>query len=178
MDNPAFICDGFRSSKVIDAEEKLLIVRIKKQHFTSGSLSQLFLLQKKLNEAFATKNLEKFKMLLQRPIRRTLSALKNQDDDSLRVENPSVFYRFKMFRSFSFKMQPDIEASSSNYQQKFPCNNLLSQNILCYRKRPDDLSLLEKIMREPESEDFIAFVWSECDFWRDSSSLMMVIRQI
>lgn len=30
-------------------------------------------------------------------------------------------------------------------------------------------------MREPESEEFIAFVWSECDFWRDEGSLSIVL---
>lgn len=72
-------------------------------------------------------------------------------------------------------MPSEIEAANSNYQQKFPYNDLLSQKILCYRKTSDDFSLLEKIMREPESGDYIAFVWNECDFWRDAASLMTVI---
>jgi hypothetical protein len=133
-----------------------------------------FIIQKKLNEAFTTKNFEKFKMLLQRPIRRTLSALKTQTENDIRRENPKNSHVFKIFESFSMKMQPDIEATNSNYPPKFPCNDLHSQNILCYRKTSNDLSLLEKIMREPESEDFIAFVWNDCDFWRDSNYLMMV----
>jgi hypothetical protein len=120
-----------------------------------------FIIQKKLNEAFTTKNFEKFKMLLQRPIRRTLSALKTQTENDIRRENSKNSHVFKIFESFSLKMQPDIEANS-NYPPKFPCNDLHSQNILCYRKTSNDLSLLEKIMREPESEDFIAFVWNDC----------------
>lgn len=115
-------------------------------------------------------------MLLQRPIRKSLSKLKHHDDEENAVkENPSFFLRFNLFRNFSTQMQSEIEVTNSNYRQKFPYNDLLSQKILCYRKTSEDLSLLEKIMREPESEDFISFVWSECDFWRDAASLMTVL---
>lgn len=130
--------------------------------------------QKKLNEAFATKNLEKFKMLLYRPIKKSLMKLNEKQEDFSRKETSSFFLRFNLFRNFA--MQSDIEKTSDgNYQLKFPYSDLLSQKILCYRKAPDHLSLLEKIMREPASGDYIAFVWNECDFWREASFLTMVI---
>lgn len=110
-------------------------------------------------------------MLLQRPIRKSM--LKNfQEDDTKRKESPSIFLRFNLFRNFA--LQSEIDATNSNYQIKFPYNELLSQKILCYRKSSENLSLIEKIMREPGSGAFIAFVWRECDFWRDSSSLTTV----
>lgn len=175
MDNPSFICDNFICAKVIDAEEKLLLVNL--INFEPHPVCYLSSLQqKKLNEAFATKNLEKFKMLLMRPIRKSLSKLNHHhaSEDSVK-ESPNGFLRFNLFRNISIRMQSEIEVANSNYQQKFPYNDLLSQKILCYRKTSEDLSLLEKIMREPESADYIEFVWNECDFWRDAASLTTVI---
>jgi hypothetical protein len=57
-------------------------------------------------------------------------------------------------------MQSEIEISNVPI-------NLLSQKILCYRQSDDDCNLLERIMRETKSSDFIAFVWNECDFWHN-----------
>lgn len=111
-------------------------------------------------------------MLLHRPIRKSLLKL-NEGDEVSSKETPSFFLRFNLFRNFV--MQPEIEAVDGNYKQSFPYADLLSQKILCYRKAPDHLSLLEKILREPESGEFISFVWNECDFWRDSSALTTVI---
>lgn len=88
----------------------------------------------------------------------------------------TFFQRFNLFRKFSFQMQSTFEASNNNYSNKF--TDMLSQNILMHRKTPTDSCLLENIMREPESGEFIAFVWDECDFWRDSAFLMTVIMQI
>jgi hypothetical protein len=111
-------------------------------------------------------------MLLQRPIKKSLAKLKNEEFIEDNKEKSSVFLRFNLFRNFSVQMQSEIEVKNS-YASKFV--DLISQNILMYRKNPKDLSLLEKIVHEPESEEFIAFCWSDCEFWRDASSLSIVI---
>lgn len=113
-------------------------------------------------------------MLLQRPIRKSLSTPSHDGDESSKAENQNFFQRLNMFRNFSFRMQSGDEITNGNYQQKLAYNDLLSQKILCYRKVRADLSLLEKILREPESGEFIAFVWNDCDFWRDAASLTTV----
>lgn len=114
-------------------------------------------------------------MLLQRPIRRSLSKLNHHEEFHSKDEEANVFLNFNLFRNFSIRMQSEVEITNSNYPQKFPYNDLLTQKILCFKKASDELSLLEKILLEPGSGDFIAFVWSECDFWRDSSPLTTVI---
>lgn len=117
-------------------------------------------------------------MLLQRPIRKSLTMLNNEDDRSSKGDNQSFFQRCNMFRNFSFRLESGVEITNGNYKQKFAYNDLLSQKILSYRKVRSDLSLLEKILREPESGEFIAFVWNDCDFWRDAASLTTVSRLI
>lgn len=114
-------------------------------------------------------------MLLQRPIRKSLSKLNHHEEAHSKDEDANVFLRLNWFRNFSIRMQSEVEITNSNYPQKFPYNDLLTQKILCYKKTSDEMSLLEKILLEPESGEFIAFVWSECDFWRDSASLTTVI---
>lgn len=114
-------------------------------------------------------------MLLQRPIRKALSRLNSDGHEIPEIKTtPTVFQRFNLFRNFSFRFQSGIDISNANYSQKFAYNELLSQKILCYRKAANDLTLLEKIMREPESGEFIAFVWNDCDFWRDAFPLTTV----
>jgi hypothetical protein len=117
-------------------------------------------------------NLEKFRMLLQRPIKKSLSKLNREESEISNKETSSIFQSFSLFRNFSFQMQPEIEVTNNNHRNKF--SDLISQNILTYRKISTDLSLLEKIMITPESKEFISFVWNECDFWRDSASLTTV----
>lgn len=111
-------------------------------------------------------------MLLQRPIKKSLSKLKAEESGRSDKEKSSIFQRFNLLRNFSPQIQTENEVPNDNYCNKFA--DLLSQNILMYRKTSKDSSLLEKIMREPESEEFIAFIWSECDFWRDAASLSIV----
>ncbi|CRK92167.1 CLUMA_CG005804, isoform A [Clunio marinus] len=158
MDNSAFVPDNFRCSRIINAEEKLLL--------------------KKLNEAFATKNLEKFTMLLQRPMKKSWMKLKRKREKKMsKQENNEVFKRFNLVWNFTQAMQAELENGKIKHEPPFDYHELLSQRILCYRKTSNDLSLLEKIMQEPQSGNFIAFVWSECDFWRDSSYLTTINEQ-
>ncbi|KAL7011966.1 hypothetical protein ACKWTF_014534 [Chironomus riparius] len=172
MNNLAFICDSVYCVKNIDAEEKLLL--------------------KKLSEAFSNRNLEKFKMLLQRPIRKSLALIPSQSSiydpksyDSLRAK------RFNFFRnststntststctSISTTASIDElsmeEKNNKNKTRTINLNNQISQRILCYRKNNEELSLIERIMKEPDSHEFISFIWTECDFWRDPVALYAV----
>lgn len=129
-------------------------------------------MKKKLHEAFTSKNLEKFKMLLERPIKKSLSKLKQEESEEKNKGKSNAFFHFNLIRNFSVQMHSEVEVTNNNHRNKFA--DLLSQNILMYRKTSKDMSLLEKIMCESGSQKFIAFVWSECDFWRDAASLSIV----
>jgi len=123
-------------------------------------------------------------MLLQRPIRKSLALIASQSSiydpksyDSLRAK------RFNFFRN-STSTSTTVSTSTSTSIDELSVeeknnknnnlNNQISQRILCYRKNNDELSLIEKIMKEPDSHEFIAFIWTECDFWRDPVALYAV----
>lgn len=98
-----------------------------------------------------------------------------EEEEHSKNEDKSFFLRFSLFRKFSFRLESEVEIANCNYQQKFSYKDLITQMILRFKKS-SELSLLEKIMSTPESADFIAFVWNDCDFWRDSAALMTVIK--
>lgn len=111
-------------------------------------------------------------MLLQRPIRKSLAQIAacSAYNTTKSTDSPKS-KRFSFFRN-SNSTTSDEFAMESTVSNRI--EHQMSQRILCYRKSPDDLSLLEKIMKEPDSCDFIAFVWTECDFWRDPVALYAV----
>lgn len=114
-------------------------------------------------------------MLLQRPIRKSTSRVDHSIHDPKNLESANAIFRFNIFRSSANQQsnQLQVPGDSTNYHLKLN-NEPISQRILCYRKSNDDLSLLEKIMREPNSSEFIAFVWCECEFWRDVNAIHAV----
>lgn len=113
-------------------------------------------------------------MLLQRPIRKSSSRVDPSINDQKNLETPkSIFNIFRQNNNNQLKIPSGGTDASTNYHW-LNNNEPISQRILCYRKTNDDLSLLEKIMREPGSSEFIAFVWSECEFWRDAHAIHAV----
>ncbi|CAO1399903.1 unnamed protein product [Diamesa hyperborea] len=145
MDNPAYICTEFQYIKSMDSEEKLLL--------------------KRLTEAYNTKNIEKFKLLIQRPDPKCRYSFVHQTPPNTMAAT-NFFLRLNLLRNFSF---PQIEITSNSIIKE----QNLSQKIL-FNRSEHELSLFEKILSEPESKEFISLIWSECELWRDEGVLMII----